>query len=442
MVSAFHAPNLTRKSLDEDSVALCTGSLSPVSIQHDHTATVSAVKILTSCETDMSETEDEEVKMNCMGGVQAYMTSSDEEEYEDDCESCGSEESEGGIDERGVVNFVTRHVCQAPAILRPRPMLGGIAETADGSDDSTSSSESLEELDSDDQDSVVSDDESSDADDESSEDDDVEDDDDEIELGEQEEIAEDHTDETSTASDWSHAESIVEGRFSSQSLLDFGCISQGTPEVCDEDERFYEFGDYDSQSLNVIEKVLALDSTSPHPTSSRSKRLLSSLFQDDDQHTEFDTPKKIRCTSSALLPSPGMADLFLGPSAYETLSELKYRETKGSPFSEQEAEHDRTLGEELVEAEMANDRESTPVPLLSPPPSPLCVESDKGQLTTVCEWPSNLAVDCALLVTSLRSHSPAYLVRFEEDQFVSCFQGFDSGTSLTPLLQGIRVNLE
>jgi hypothetical protein len=69
-----------------------------------------------------------------MGGIQAYMTSSDEEEYEDECESCASEESEGGIDERGVVNFVARHVCQAPAIIRPRPMLGGIAENADGSD--------------------------------------------------------------------------------------------------------------------------------------------------------------------------------------------------------------------------------------------------------------------------------------------------------------------
>jgi hypothetical protein len=425
-------------------MALRAGPLSPVSIQHDHTTKLSVVHVLTSCETDMSETEDEEVKMNCMGGIQAYMTSSDEEEYEDECESCASEESEGGIDERGVVNFVARHVCQAPAIIRPRPMLGGIAENADGSDVSTSSSESLEQLDSDDHDSVVSEDESSDADDESSDDDDAEDDDDEIELGEQEEIADDQSDGTSTASDWSHAGSIIEGRLGSESLLDFGCISQGTPEVCDEDERFYEFGDYDSQSLNVIEKVLALDSMSPQPTSSRSKRLLSSLFTGDDQHPEFDTPKKMRCTSSALPPSPGMADLFLGPSAYDTLSELRYRDTIVSPFSEQEAEHDRTLGEELVEAEteMANDRESTPVPLLSPPPSPLCVESEKGQLTTVCEWPSNLAVDCALLVTSLRSHSPTYLVRFDEDRFVSSFQGFDGGTSLTPLLQGIRVNLE
>jgi hypothetical protein len=435
MVSAFHAPSLTRKSFAEDSIELFTGSLSPASIRHDHTAKLSAVDFLTSCETDMSETEDEEVKMNCMGGIQAYMTSSDEEEYEDDCESCGSEESEGGIDERGVVDFVARQVYQAPAILRPRPLLGGIAENDDGSDVSTSSTESIEELDADDQGSAVSDDESSDADNESS--DDAEDDDNEIE---QDEITNDQTDEPST--DWSRAESIVEGRLGSQSLFDFGCLSQGTPEVCDED--FYEFGDYDSQSLNVIEKVLALESTTSDPISSRPKRLLSSLCLGDDQHTEFDTPKKTRRTSSTLPPCPGISDLFLGPSAYEALGELKYRDTIVSPFSEQEAEHDRALGEELIEAAggLVNDRESTPVPLLSPPPSPLCVESDKGQLTTVCEWPSNLAVDCALLVTSLRSHSPAYLVRFDEDRFVSCFQGFESGTSLTPLLQGIRVNLE
>jgi hypothetical protein len=140
-----------------------------------------------------------------------------------------------------------------------------------------------------------------------------------------------------------------------------------------------------------------------------------------------------------------MTNLFLGPSAYdyEAIVE-KGRESPVSPFFEQE--QDRQLSAELEETELVPNRESTPVPLLSPPPSPLCVESDKGQLTTVCEWPSNLAIDSALtMITGLRAHSPASLARLdleEEDRFGSDYQQLSTGTSLTPLLRGIQMNLD
>lgn len=41
-----------------------------------------------------SETDDEEVKLNCIGGVQPYMTSDDEDDFEDDDQSCCSDDSE------------------------------------------------------------------------------------------------------------------------------------------------------------------------------------------------------------------------------------------------------------------------------------------------------------------------------------------------------------
>jgi hypothetical protein len=455
MVSAFHTPNIARRTCEEDPLDLCARSPSPATVRQDQTAKPSADGQNTIGEIDMSETEDEEVKVNCVGGVQAYMTTTDEEALEDD-ESCCSEEPEEDLDERGIVNFVARQVCQAPEIYRPRPMLGGIAEN-DDADASSACSEPLgeAELDMDDQGSASSEDDSTDADDERSDDEDeeVDEDDERIDGSEQEESDEDENDDDSTSSEMSHAESVAkERRLDSPPILgDCFAISasQGTPEVCDEEESYYNFEDYDEQSTNIIDKVLALNSaTSQLPStdispSSRSKRILSSLFSDDDRSIDYtDTPKRMRCT----LSTPAMADLFLGPSAYDALEEPKRGDTTVSPFSEQEAEQDKVLSEELAEAEAepVNDRESTPVPLLSPPPSPLCVESDKGQLTTVCEWPSNLAVDCALLITGQRTHSPVSFVGFEEeeDRFVAYYQGLDSGTSLTPLLKGIRVSLD
>lgn len=227
-----------------------------------------------------------------------------------------------------------------------------------------------------------------------------------------------------------------------------GLASQGTPEVCEEDDS--RFFDYDDHCIDIIDKVLAIDAStaSEMAPSPGSKRILSSLFSDDDDDTgsDFnDTPKRMRCTVSSRSPNQSMTSLFLGPSAYDAATLERQRESMVSPFSEEE--QDRQLSEELEETDLLNDRDSTPVPLLSPPPSPLCVQSDRGQLTTVCEWPSNLAIDSALnMITGLRAHSPASLVRLdleEEDRMVAYYEGTTGGgTSLTPLLQGIRVNLD
>ena len=446
MVSAFHAPSKTRSDFQEEAFTTKAGSFSPTSVGHDRALKPSQDGHVSGFENDMSETEDDEVKMNCIGGVQVYMTSSDEDDFDDDEESCCSDESRGDANERGVVTFVARQIIQAPEIYRPRALLGGIMEDDDRSDASSSDSETAEcdEVESGDDDCELSGDESSD---EADADGDCGDDDSEGDVSVNEIVFSDLgkvDDDASTAhSELSQAEYSCEHRhLDSPSLSEVCSLSQGTPEVCDENERMkailYEFGGDDTDILNMMDTV-----GGQHPPFS-SKRILSSLsLYDDQQCAHSETPKRMRCSMPTQPTSPGLTSFDLGPSAYDTLGKFTHRDPAASPFSEQEAEHDRALGEELAEADCVSDRESTPVPLLSPPPSPLCVESDKGQFTTMCEWPCNLAVDCALLVTGQRSHSPVSLAMMDEP-FTTYHYGYDisNGTSLTPLLRGIRVNLE
>ena len=76
---------------------------------------------------------------------------------------------------------------------------------------------------------------------------------------------------------------------------------------------------------------------------------------------------------------------------------------------------DRQLGEELDD-QYRGDGQETPVPLLTPPGSPLTVEWE-GAATTLCEWPSNLIVDSALqAVNELRPMSPTSLENLERDE--------------------------
>lgn len=120
---------------------------------------------------------------------------------------------------------------------------------------------------------------------------------------------------------------------------------------------------------------------------------------------------------------------------------------------EDEEEMDKRLGEELLQKlkgdEAKRGGESPPpVPLLTPPQSPLTIEGEAGGTATLCEWPSNLAVDLALReATDLRPMTPESLQRFEYDeearvasQPTKCTD--TEASALTPLLQGIYVGLD
>ena len=98
-----------------------------------------------------------------------------------------------------------------------------------------------------------------------------------------------------------------------------------------------------------------------------------------------------------------------------------------------------------------NSKPSTPIPLLTPPASPVRVETNEGT-ATACEWPSNLAVDTAMAaVADLRPLSPNSLQKQEEEeeerilafknQKKKEFKKPDKST-LTPLIRGISIQFE
>ena len=129
---------------------------------------------------------------------------------------------------------------------------------------------------------------------------------------------------------------------------------------------------------------------------------------------------------------------------------------KVSISDEDDEEQDRQLGEELREAESQQERENTPVPLLTPPGSPLRLEGDEEGDITVCEWPSNLAVDSAMTATmDLRPPSPENLQTWEQgeeerlmrsaDNFLSPKPTPDQGSlssTLTPMMRSISMEAE
>jgi len=64
----------------------------------------------------------------------------------------------------------------------------------------------------------------------------------------------------------------------------------------------------------------------------------------------------------------------------------------------------------------SRDRSPSPVPFLTPPQSPLTIHTEEGPVT-VCEWPSNLAVDSAIRAANdLTPFTPNSLQQFAEDE--------------------------
>jgi hypothetical protein len=179
---------------------------------------------------------------------------------------------------------------------------------------------------------------------------------------------------------------------------------------------------------DIIDKVLGLDTSRLQLPeldikSSRTKKRGLSKRQSEGE----DFAKRMRCSVTTPL-----TELFLGASAYDASGETTARDPLVSPFSSSEAtDQNKQLSDELWSARFESDQETSPVPLFSPPSSPLCFEVEQGGLAAnICEWPSNLAVDTVLNRTpGVRANSPSWLLN-------------SSATTLTPVLQGIRVNQE
>ena len=246
--------------------------------------------------------------------------------------------------------------------------------------------------------------------------------------------------------------------------------SDEAPELLDLANQFERYSQRtDWEDDNLVERVTAdedtLVGTSFHslavddgeeeqlpkeadPASSfKMKRCFSklSMMENERDFANFtkESPKRMRFVSMQdfnRTSLPYMPDFSLGPSAFP-----RCYEGAVSPSTDDELEQDRQLSEELVnECLLFQDRESTPVPLLTPPASPFRVETEDG-VTTWCEWPCNLAVDNAITAAfRMRVPSPDSLQQLEEDEEnrIETYlkehpKSPSPSTTLTPLIQGI-----
>lgn len=206
--------------------------------------------------------------------------------------------------------------------------------------------------------------------------------------------------------------------------------------------------------------------------SHKTKRVLSSqTLPDLLRKSKYDeSPKRLRFigTSSSgtqgddmkliMPPLPifnlgGAADANQKPvhSLSMRMYDREYMPTDG----EEDNEYERRMGEELDEKCSQQRNDCDPIPLLTPPSSPIVVNSNKGT-TTVCEWPSNLTVDSAMTsAIALRPLSPNSLQQQEEEEekriksqvASSGSKGADQTpltpvTGLTPKLESFRVSFQ
>jgi hypothetical protein len=196
-----------------------------------------------------------------------------------------------------------------------------------------------------------------------------------------------------------------------------------------------------------------VDRDAPLITVPKPKRVLSfntlAALNTEAGHS-FDTPKRFKSSPEYYFGQPQfLPSLSLGPAALTDIispqSMLQHR--RGSPVisSSDDDALDRQLGEELDQQSDDDwSREHTPVPLLTPPQSPLSFEVDGGT-ATVCEWPSNLTVDSAmssaLNLQPLTSEALHELHEDPKESFTTLQPEtqIEPSTLLTPILRGISM---
>eukprot|EP00540_Astrosyne_radiata_P023284 CAMPEP_0116823746 /NCGR_PEP_ID=MMETSP0418-20121206/1010_1 /TAXON_ID=1158023 /ORGANISM="Astrosyne radiata, Strain 13vi08-1A" /LENGTH=352 /DNA_ID=CAMNT_0004452035 /DNA_START=548 /DNA_END=1606 /DNA_ORIENTATION=- len=349
--------------------------------------------------------------MNCSGGICEYVSSDDcDSTLQDDDESCSSESFEEESADRGIVAFVSGCVVQHTSEIRhPCPIPKKLAVSMD---DLGSNSEAEPS------DAETGTDTSSEFDDESAR------------PQAQEDMA-------------LERERLVEDQILDVLELEF-CRS--SPDLCDAPEKHTDSSSTCSSTVIDDEDKSTNDGTLGENNGSRMKRILSSSEFSTERVEVFHSPKRTRCTppsdvAMSAVDSTGESDSW----ASMPQGSLLVGDALGPPVGNEGDEYDRQLSEEL-EDESRGNGESSPVPLLTPPASPLCVDSDQG-ITTVCEWPSNLAVDTALTAAFLlRPASPSFLVQLEceEEERIQAFRErhlHTPSTNLAPLMQGVYLNL-
>jgi len=406
-------------------------------------------------ESDQGETEDEEVKRNCVMGQSGLHDSDfsesemenedeveEEEEDDDDNDNDGEEEEQDHL-----VKFVCGGQIPKPEgmIYRPTPIVPKLpTHLEESEEDSSSDSEESRSVnergaafsftDSNDE----PDEETSDDEDENEEDDDGDEDGSVVDQDDEEQVdtlnasLEDHTaggngnDDEDDEVDYAAVELAVDEP-STTMEVDDDPVKKDLPDQ--EEDNYALVG---ASGASVDEKW----------TWSKQKRVLSSntlAALNREAGRNADSPKRMR----SFLPAEpsAMPELSLGIAALDQIQPLPrpYLMRDHSPIASSDEEEDKMLSEELEEKNRDSGGDNSPIPLLTPPQSP---RREEEEVLASVEWPSNLVVDSALMnsiSTEVRPLSPASLQNLEEEEEQRLKNNEIEPSSLTPLLRSIYV---
>jgi hypothetical protein len=338
-----------------------------------------------------SETEDEEVRMNCIGGFRGIedsdMNTTENSDDEND-ENVSDEESftDGYV---GLAMFVTSPYWSGGTLIRPKPKAPAVKRLSplDEQDDEPENTDEQphysHSYDSSETKSCIAEMESTDAE----------------RSGDNAGTTEDLSSSTKAGSEGLEVE-LTEILASINDALEL---------ALDESE---------SSSSYYIGVMKDIDTESP--VYSKAKRVLCQPDKADEnfKKARVNVMKDLQYSHSPITLMQAFSDEQRDCCHYSltSLFSLKIREESPALMSNDDDEElDRQLGEELGD-EYQGDGQDTPVPLLTPPGSPLTVEWE-GLATTLCEWPSNLIVDSAMQAAhELRPMSPTSLENLERDE--------------------------
>lgn len=228
---------------------------------------------------------------------------------------------------------------------------------------------------------------------------------------------------------------------------DDGGVTRNEPMILPQHSTLHATGNpFGKQSKGVVARRVY------ETSSTTAKRVLSSntlaTLNAEAGHKD-DSPKRMRTSPEQLGPRTlnDVPELSLGLSLLEAVRPLQLRTDeyyRGSPISSSntDEELDEALSQELVRSTSDNrNSEKSPVPLLTPPQSPLTLISD--HYCGLVEWPSNLVIDSAMMsaATCTRPLSPLSLQKFEaeEERRLNVANTRLKSSTLTPLLRSINV---
>ena len=186
------------------------------------------------------------------------------------------------------------------------------------------------------------------------------------------------------------------------------CTDGNIADVLEVDYFAIEDSNDDDELSGFLEALSQSSATETQDETDSSDRIIGVMGDREDLLTipkvkrvlSFNTLKKLSEEAKLGIFSQKRPRLQSQPSslnaAFALNTPLMYR--KPTISSDEEDEIYSTMKDELFdypEKSDSNDKEKTPVPLLTPPNSPLTFACD-GDVATVCEWPYNLVVDSAM----------------------------------------------